>query len=225
MPAATASVNGHEADLTAHEGQEPKSQPAELDPARAANQAKFELELEVHPRPSQLPLSRSLLQRLTQTRPSALAPCANARLETLSKMLCALANPHYLLELASSGLLDPAAAAGEGEETEAPFVAFVRYLAYWEQADYAKYIMSVLVCLFPLPSFEFPRTLSCCLWADSRVAWLTLHPLPNNLPLPLSLARPCPSPATPRRFITGGSSSSRRSAARSAPKAPRSFRA
>ena len=56
-------------------------------------------------------------------------------------MLCALANPHYLLELASSGLLDPVAP-GEGEAAgEPPFVAFVRYLAYWEQPEYAKFIM------------------------------------------------------------------------------------
>jgi hypothetical protein len=64
-------------------------------------------------------------------------------------MLCALANPHYLLELASSGLLDPVVP-GPGEDASAdassgepPFVAFVRYLAYWERPEFAKYIMYV----------------------------------------------------------------------------------
>lgn len=51
-------------------------------------------------------------------------------------MLCSLANPHYLHELAASGFLDDGA----------PFLAFVDYLAYWEQPAFAKYIMCV-----PLP--------------------------------------------------------------------------
>jgi hypothetical protein len=47
-----------------------------------------------------------------------------------SQTIQALSNPHYLLELSSTGYLD-----------SEPFLNFVTYLEYWEKPEYAKYLM------------------------------------------------------------------------------------
>ncbi|CDZ96980.1 Transcriptional regulator SOH1 [Phaffia rhodozyma] len=46
------------------------------------------------------------------------------------EMMLSLANPHYLLELSSTGYLD-----------SEPFMNFVEYLAYWEKPEFARFII------------------------------------------------------------------------------------